>query len=374
MGWIFRNDINADTWQYHRFALEEYHLLFEKPGEYFSNLFHSGYQHKYSGVFEMKDSYWNDIRTNLIIKIVSVLHIFSFGNYYVNVILFNFLVFFGHIALYKTFKTAFEAPAWTLILVTFLLPSLLIFSSIIHKDGLVFSALSVACYCVYKIIAEKKITFKKCLLLLGSLLLIFLMRSYVFIALLPAGFAWILSQNKNRIQVTGIYITVLVACLVLFFSASYFFPSLSLPGLVIEKQEEFLSLEKAHSYIGVASLKPNFWSFVTNLPKAFGHVLLRPFFTDYKLSKLLVLFAIEWYGYITILTGSFFFFKKEKANLAVILFCLSFSLIMLLLIGYTVPILWAIVRYRSIYLPFLLIPLFAKVDWKSAAEKLHFRI
>ena len=41
------------------------------------------------------DSYWNDLRGNIIIKLVSVFNIFSRGDYYINSLFFNFVIFFG---------------------------------------------------------------------------------------------------------------------------------------------------------------------------------------------------------------------------------------------------------------------------------------
>jgi hypothetical protein len=44
---------------------------------------------------------------------------------------------------------------------------------------------------------------------------------------------------------------------------------------------------------------------------------------------------------------------------------------MFLIIGYTIPILGAIVRYRSIYFPFLLVPIICLTNWKQLKYFLH---
>jgi len=367
MGWVYRNDINADTWQYHYLALDDYQLLFKHPGEYLSNLFESGYEHKYDGVLQLKNSYWNDLRTNLVIKFVSVLHIFSFGNFWVNVVLFNFITFFGHIALFRTFKSALKGFNSGLVITCFLLPSLLLFSSMIHKDGIMFFAISFVCYSLYALRTSGRQTATVLLLLMG-LMLIFLIRSYIFIALIPSAVAWLICWNKPNRVAAKIYAIVFGLCLILFF-ASFYFSSFSLPGLIIEKQADFLSLEKARSFIGVPVLQASPLSFLSALPTVAAHVLLRPFFTDFHLSKLLIVFAAEWYLYIAAAVLIIARLRRAKLNLSFILFSLLFALVMLLLIGYTVPILWAIVRYRSIYLPFILAPLFGCINWKLSGLK-----
>lgn len=367
MGWVFRNDVNADTWQYHRLALDEYHLLFNHPGEYFSNLFQSGYEHKYDGVLQMKNSYWNDLRTNLVIKLVSILHIFSFGNFYVNIVLFNGIVFLGHIALFRTFKAMLNGSNIILVICCFLLPSLLLFTSTIHKDGIIFFAISFAFYGLYTLKAVDKKWISAALLLMG-VLLIFLIRSYIFLALVPALLAWRLSFDKSNTTAFRIYALVVGACLLLFFLSFYFSP-VSLPGLIVEKQGEFLGLEKARSFIGVPALQTRPLSFLAAIPPAMGHLLLRPFFTDYQLSPLLFAFAAEWYIYIMV--AILFLFRRRKGdfNLSFILCCLLFAFVIFLLIGYTVPILWAIVRYRSVYLPFILAPLLSSIDWNALLKR-----
>ena len=123
-GRISEHAPSMDTWLYHHEALIEYHLLFDNPVAYFTNIFQSGYEHTYQGVLQFHDSFWNDLKNNLMVKFVSTLHLASGGNYYINVILFNFLVFFGCIALFRVFKQIFPTYNFLVITGVFLLPSL----------------------------------------------------------------------------------------------------------------------------------------------------------------------------------------------------------------------------------------------------------
>ncbi|HQV07416.1 MAG TPA: hypothetical protein PKW62_11670, partial [Chitinophagaceae bacterium] len=49
---------------------------------------------------------------------------------------------------------------------------------------------------------------------------------------------------------------------------------------------------------------------------------------------------------------------------AIIYFCLFFSFSLLLAIGFSVNNLGAIVRYRSVVIPLLVVPMIAQTDWK----------
>jgi hypothetical protein len=361
-GWMLRNDMNSDTWIYHKDALVEYHLLFNSPSEYFTNLFYTGYQYGYDGILQFHNSYWNDLKTNLMVKFVSVLHIFSFGHYYVNVILYNFLVFFGHIALFRIFGNVFKNSSKLLIVTCFLLPSLLLFSSTLHKEGLIFSAISITCYCFYMLINFKGFATRKILMVVLLLLLIFLFRSYIVIVLIPALFAWFISYRK-KYSPEIVFSSVFIVSVFIFFSTPYFIPSVNLPQLVVQKQMDFLSLEKANSFIGINPLLPDFKNFLINAPQAFNHALLRPYLGDYSLSFPLAPFIAELMLYQFLFMLFLFFRVKNATDKPFIFFCTTFSLIVLLIIGYTVPILWAIIRYRSIYFPFLLTPIICSIDY-----------
>jgi hypothetical protein len=370
--WILRNNSNADIWVFHKDALAEYHLLFSNPSEYFTNLFYTGYQYGYDGVLQFHNSYWNDLKTNLIIKFISILDIFSFGHYYVNVILYNFLVFFGHIALFRIFSNVFKERRQVLICSCFLLPSLLVFSSTLHKEGLIFSAISITCYCIYKVINGAGFIKRQIIITVLSLGLIFLFRSYIIIVILPALFAWFISAKKKYPPVIVFCFTFIISVFI-FFITPYFIPSVNLPQLVVQKQLDFLNLGTANSEIPLTTLLPDFKSFLANAPQALNHVLLRPYPGDYSLSHPLILFIIEMMLY-QLLFILFLFFRKRNALVpSFSFFCIFFSLVILLIIGYTVPVLWAVIRYRSIYLPFLLTPIICGIDYKKIIHLIQIR-
>ncbi|MDQ6608467.1 MAG: hypothetical protein M3Y85_01445, partial [Bacteroidota bacterium] len=55
--------------------------------------------------------------------------------------------------------------------------------------------------------------------------------------------------------------------------------------------------------------------------------------------------------------------RKGTPSNPFLLFCLFFSFSVLMMIGYTVDVLGAIVRYRSIVLSLLIVPIAAQIDW-----------
>jgi hypothetical protein len=366
-GWLTHNDIHSDTWNYHQQGVDEYHLLFANPKEYFTNLFYTGYTYGYDGILQTQNSYWNDLKDNLIIKLVSVFHIFSGGNYYVNVILYNFTIFFGFIGLYRVFKQVYQSNKLLTAAVIFLLPSVLFFSSAIHKDGLVLALIGVIVFNVWQLL-KNNFAFKRILFILLSLLLLFFFRNFVLMALLPAMAAWILAE-KRKLSPVKTFTIIYAATLLLFFTFQYILPRVNLPQYMVQKQADFFKLEKGNTTIQLDTLYAEPSSFISVAPQAIQHGLLRPFITDVKLSTMLLPLSVELVFY-EILILLFFFFRSKgfSFNRSFILFSLLFGLSLCLIIGYTVPVIGAIVRYRSVYLPFIVAPFVLGIDWKRLAR------
>ncbi len=357
-GWMLRNNPDADTWNYHTDALEEYRLLFSHPKEYFLNLFTSGYQHGYSGIWATSNSYWNDLKTNLIVKMISVLDIFSNGNYYINVLLFNFFIFFGHFALFRVFNEVYKNKRPLLIITCFLLPSVILFSNTLHKEGIILSAVGIIVFCTHALLKGNKIGISKICAVIFSVVLIALFRSYVLLAMLPVLAAWMIAEKK-KLKAWYVYFAVYS------FTGLIFFLTPTLPKVIADRQSDFFNLQRANSYISTDTLQPTFTGFLRNAPQALAHGFTRPFLSDYHLSFPLIIFTAELYFYLLLII-LFIFFREEKIpHKSFMLFALLFGFSMLFIIGYIVPVMWAIVRYRSIYLPLLISPLICTINWQK---------
>jgi hypothetical protein len=363
-GWIgvYYGDMAQmlDTWAYHVQGLEEHKLLLTHPVDFVSSLFHNSYKEGYSNFLLSKNSWWNDIKANFFIKIMAIFDVFSFGNYYVNVIFYSFTSFFGPMAIYRVMKDVFPAQKIPVLLATFLLPSFLYWTSGLHKEGLIFLGLALMIYHFYYGIKEGKFPVYRILVILLGFAMVIILRNFLILALLPALFSWLLC-SKLKINPLLIYIAVSVFFLSLFFTIKYLVPGLDLPQSVVAKQKEFIDL-KGHSSVTVNELQPNFVSFLKNAPQAFSLAALRPYPSDVR--HLLSLAAAMEISIVLLFFFVFLFWRKRGMQFSpVLLFCLFFSVAVLFMIGYSVNNLGAIVRYRSIVFPLLLVPIAAKIDW-----------
>ncbi|MEO7922156.1 MAG: hypothetical protein ABIR30_00610 [Chitinophagaceae bacterium] len=351
-----------DTWGFHTSSIQEYHLLFNDPHEYFTNLFKDPYEAGVSKFFETTDSYWNDLKGNLFIKVLSVFNIFSFGHYYVNVIFYSFITLFGTIAIYKVMTDVFPEKKTTVLLATFLVPSFLYWTSGIHKEGLIFTGISLIVYCVYFGLKEKRLGFRRITCMIIGFLLLLSLRNFLIIIIFPALLAWLLANKWPAYRVV-IFGTLYLVFAVLFFTLRYINPRLDFPQAVVNKQQEFIQLKGGNSSIPIKELQPTAISFLKNTPQAINLSTIRPYPSDVR--HILSLAAAIEIDCLLLMFVLFLLFRTNGLRSKTLMyFCIFFSLSLLLAIGFSVNNLGAIVRYRSVIMPFLVIPMAAQIDWK----------
>ncbi|HEX6846560.1 MAG TPA: hypothetical protein VF144_06260 [Chitinophagaceae bacterium] len=350
-----------DTWGYHYLSIDEYKLLFNSPSEYFFNIFHSDYENKYGGFFSSGYSWWNDLKSNMFIKFLSLVNVFSFGNYYVNVIFYSFITFTGPVAMYRVFSDVFPGKKVHVLIATFLIPSFAYWTSGIHKDGLVFLAISLIVYYVYFSLKENRFRLSRIFPLFMSFIIILSFRNFLLVILIPALFAWIVSTKTPKRNAL-IYGSTYLICGLLFFSLRYFFPALDFPKAVVDKQKAFKTLQ-GNSGIDMPELKPTIGSFILNTPNALSSTTLRPHPGDVK--HILSMAAASETAFLLLLFFLFLFWRTNGIKSpSFTWFCIFFSFSLLLSIGFTVNFLGAIVRYRSIVLPFLMVPVISLINWE----------
>jgi hypothetical protein len=351
----------VDTWMFHYEGMKGYELLRSNPHEFFISFFGNNYKH-YGGFFSDHDSWWNDLHNNVFITIVSFFNLLSFGNYYTNVIFYSFVSFYGPIAIYRVMKDAVPAKPIVLLLSCFLLPSFIYWTSGIHKDGLVFLGFALIIFNFYFGLKNKKFSAQRIILILLGLFVLLILRNYLLAIILPALTAWFIADRIKRKPLL-VFSAVYLFSAIAFFSFKYVSPKLDFPAAVVSKQQSFLNLQ-GRSSVEVTVLKPSITGFINNLPEAISLSMIRPYPSDVK-----NLFSLATSAEINLLLFCFLLFlvfkKKGRSDTAFLLFCVFFSVSVLLTIGYTVNFLGAIARYRSLVLPFLVVPMMALIDWKK---------
>jgi hypothetical protein len=352
----------VDTWAYHYESIQEYHLLISDPAEFVASLFRSNYENGYTNFLQSHNSWWNDLKANFLIKIMAIWNVFSFAHYYINLIFYSFITLFGPIAIYRVMKDIFPRRKIPVLIATFLIPSFIYWTSGLHKEGLIFTGLGLICYHLYFGFKEKRFSLQRVLLIILGFLLVLIFRNFLILPLLTAVIAWVASEKlKHKLKPIKVYGVIYLAALLIFFCGKFIHPRLDFLDAVAVKQKEFMNLGGG-SAIQVDSLEPTISSFIANAPQAFLLSTIRPFPSD--VHHLLSLAAAAEINTVLLLFVIFLFWRRNGIPMnTFLLFCLFFSFSVLMMIGYSVNVLGAIVRYRSIVIPFLIVPLMARIDW-----------
>jgi hypothetical protein len=355
----------VDTWAYHYESLKSYDILLKNPSNFFPSLFHNPYEQGFTRFLSSNDSWWNDLKGNFLLMILSFFNLFSFGHYYTNVIFYSFLSFFGPVAVYRVMQDVFPAKKGAVLIGSFLLPSFIYWTSGIHKEGLIFIGLALVVFHFYFGLKEKEFPLYRVLLIVFGMTLILALRNFLIITLIPALVAWLLAE-RLRLKPIMFFSGAYLLYLIIFFSARYIHPALDFPGAVVLKRGEFLQLH-GNSSIDVRTLEPTLGSFLANAPQAFSLAAIRPYPAD--VHHLLSLAAAIEINLLLLLFVLFLILQRNHRPWTPFLwFGVFLSISILFMIGFSVNNLGAIVRYRSIVFPFLFVPFIALIDWQRAAS------
>ncbi len=350
IGWISAEYYGQgnDYWTLHREGLLEYDLLIHHPIKFVTSIFDSPYDNKYGGFFDAVGSYWNDLKNNIIIKILAALNILSRGNFYINSLFLNAFSFLGTLALATLFYRISKSKLASLA-ACFCIPSALYFSSGIHKDLFVFTLLGFFLYALYNLI-ENFQNKKQWILLFISMLLLLIMRNIVLLLLIPSLiFLYFRYRCFNNLK--SLLSTFAICLLSLFF---LHFTSADPLKMIAQRQHDFFDLPVASSQMPLTKLEPHVQSFINVLPEAANHAFLRPYVWEYP-GHFLIIPAIEWF---CILVFIFIFFLRNKLPSIAPFYVASiiFAFLIILVAGFIVPNSGSLIRYRSLYLPYLVAP------------------
>ena len=341
--------------------------LFHNPKLFFTDIFYSNYK-TYGDVFIAKQSYWNDLPFNIILKILSFLNLINWGSFYISNLYLNFILFLGGVALFKVFKHIYLQQNLTLIIGCFLLPSTLYYTSGVSKELFVFVGLCFFLNALYFSVVNR-FTAKRIFVLIISFLLIFLIRNYIAVMLFPCVAIFILSYKLKANALKSFAIFFILALVTIAIMDYYKLKNNPL-NLIAKRQDSFINLGIANTDFKYDTLQPTLKSFAAATPKSFRNVFLSPLPFEFN-SKITLIYFAEMLGYYLLLFTLIFYHKKNNNDKSFTIFTVVFSFILMMVIGYTITNFGAVVRYRSLYLPFLITPILCGIDWQKIKAKFN---
>ncbi len=306
----------------------------------------------------------SDIVTNntFIIRVNVLFNYLSFSNIYINTLFLNFASFIGLTALFKALRPYFAGFQQILFVPLFLLPSVLFWSSGLLKESLLFAALGIYWFTE---IDQKFSSWQR--ISVGLIAVFFLAYTKLQVAIIAFVFVngfW--SWRKYSIYTRLLASVIAVAYL------SYFYGNYAC-YILIEKRNEFIELaitESAGSSFDANILEPTIPNLIKLLPEAFINSVLRPFVWDGG-KVFQKVFAVENLFFLLAVLLPLRYFKLPKdEKLLLCLTFLFFALANYMIIGITVPVMGAIVHYRVIAAPFLLLAFLLATDLERLKKAL----
>ena len=351
-----------DTWAIHIESIKEWQLLQNDPLQFFWEYTPGTAMRNGNGFLQVAAFYIADLEYCLLTKTLGIFNLISRGNYYINVVFFNFIVFWGHYWLYLLAVKHFRRNKILVLFCTFFLPTAVFWLSGIRGDGMLFFFFSLLLLSFDRWLESGKVS--QAMLSLAGFAGVMIFRIPVAVLLLPALISWAFVVRGRKY--TPIAFAAVYGIGILLFFASSLFMDQNGPAVVAQRQELFLEL-KGNTRYELPQLEPGISGFVKVLPYAFFNTFLRPH--PWEAKGMLQLAAA---GGILLFWGvlTYFLFarKTETSTLQPLGWVLLlFGISLYLLIGYTVPFPGAIVRYKSIGEMVILVALLGNLSPRSNA-------
>lgn len=352
----------ADIFKYFDDSRVMHEALWTRPDDYLRMLLGIGNDTPwFTETYYSRMNHWvrrwdsglhNDAHT--MIRFNAVLRLVSFGHYHVHAVFAAAISTWGSIALYRALATRTAALRRGLMLTVFLWPSVLFWSSGVLKECLLMAGLGYLLFATFGA-WRREARWMRIIVIAGCVALLLSVKVYVLLCLLPPMLAFQWCRWRPHHALTK-FSAVLVAMLGGAMLLGAFMPRADILYILSMKQHDFVGLTRevpTGSVVGLPVLEPRLTSFIANTPHALANAFLSPF-------KVLGQGPLAWMGALesALLVGiPLLALWKRRVwrvmDVPAILFALSFILFLALLIGWTVPVVGALVRYRVPLLPFV---------------------
>lgn len=356
-GYVFLHYYNGDdTWKFFTASLAETELLLNNPKLFFINEFtpaNALQTGKNTG--EILAIYLNDLQYVLVVKSMAIMNLVTKGNYYLNSVIFNAIVFFGHYWLFKLMTELFPQKKKIYFLVIFFFLPAVFWLSGIRVDGILFFFLSLL---LYYMLGKHPWGFKRWLFVAIGFAGVLICRPQV--AALTALAAMSFHAHVGFGKPAVMYGTVYLIAILLFFM-----PVTNLSGIMAQKQNEFSKLKGTKFRLDNLDGSPA--SYLKVLPQAAGNTFLRPFLWETKgfLHLMASAEVIVFWVIIIVSVLQRQAFWKIRLTQPVVLMLLMLGLTIYIFIGFIIPFPGAIVRYKSIPEILILCSMVSLTKWNE---------
>ena len=315
-----------------------------------------------------------DVDSNLtLMKLSALLSYISFNSYIIISLFFGLFSFAGLWRLYKTFNEILEKKSpYLLALGVLYVPSVCFYGSGLIKDSICLGAIGFIVYYMYRIFVQKKIKYRELVLLPIMIFLLFVVKSYIAIALMASmAFTYVIyvfqKSRKSLLKLVVLGFVFIASATIMVLSLSSTITSIidnsktnleSFEGAYQTLDEDengsgFANSNNDISLSGIILRSPS--AALTTIFRPFVWEVTKPIMAFSALESLLALMATL-YILAKCRILNFFYYSFTDPY---ILFPLAFSFILALIIGLSTFNFGTLVRYRLPILPFYFFVLLA---------------
>jgi len=296
------------------------------------------------GGFNLFDS------SRVMVKLHIVMLLFSFGSYHVHSFLFAFLSFLGCVALLKSLKRNSNVSNWVF-LGCMMIPSFQLWSSAPLKESISVWLLmvSVAHFYDYLHTDSRKHLCYSFIVLLP----LYVIKPFYVLLLIPCLICAVLIKEASIKK----YLLLTLMGILMIWVSDLLLGTLSPIDMMARKQNDFLGyfrVQTAESMSAIPELQPDIIGLFKVLPDALTNAFLKPMPWD-SLNPLYLASSLENIFLLVLFVFTIVRFRQKRsiADSRFILFLLSFFCAVLLLLGFSCPVIGSLMRFKSPVLVFV---------------------
>lgn len=370
--YVHTDRATADIYRYFDDGNIMYEALYAHPLDYLRMLTGIGndqvrfdvnyYQVMHNWYRQYEGNLYNDAHT--MIRFNAFVRLFSFGHYHVHTVFACAFSVVGLVALYRAFAPLLMGHGPGLVLATFLLPSVVFWASGVIKEALLLFGLGLFLLGVFRLVAGQ-VRSMAALLAPFALVLLFFLKFYVLLSLIPAltAYAWC-RRTGGRSPLLKFALTY-AAFLVLALNSTLIYPGFNVFEVLWVKQRDFIGMAEAAeagSLVDVPRLDARPLTFLKLAPHALYMTFLSPMVHGLH-GALGLMSAVENIALLIVL-GLAWYWRRPwpQVDRTLLLLCTGYCTTLALVIGWTTPVIGALVRYRVPLLPFLVIAALCLAD------------
>ena len=363
----------GDTISYFYSAVSMSRLAQLDPVRYFSVLFGPN-DWDHLSIFNETIGYpyanlYFDTRSFFLIRIISPIVLLTLQSYLLTTLVLASVSYIGIWRCYRTFVSYFPSLTNKLAIAFLYMPSVVFWGSGIMKDTFTLSAACWWLHCVDEVFFKQRKVFFNILGMAVSMLVLIMMKPYIFMALFPVTVLWLLYFQVSRIRSVLVKFVIVPMALGLMMVTSLYvltqlgdkLDKFSLDKVVTTVQITQSDMVRAEQYgsnsFDVGTIDGTMTGLLSKFPIATNAALFRPYLWECR-SIVMVLSALENTWLLLFMLGVLWrtrvrFFIRSLFGNPIVLMFFSFALLFGFSIGISTPNFGALVRFKIPLVPLL---------------------